>query len=51
MIASVVMVAFYLFTRSIFWPVQAVLGVILYFLTLYLVGEQEMRGLLEIRRV
>jgi O-antigen/teichoic acid export membrane protein len=51
MIASVVMVAFYLFTRSIFWPVQAVLGVILYFLTLYLVGEQELRGLLEIRRV
>jgi O-antigen/teichoic acid export membrane protein len=49
-IASAVMVVFYLITCSIFWPVQAVLGVMLYFLTLYLVGERELRGLLEIRR-
>jgi O-antigen/teichoic acid export membrane protein len=49
-IAALLMAVFYLLARSIFWPLQAALGVIFYFMALYMLGERELRGLLEIRR-
>lgn len=49
-IASVVMGAFYFLTSALFWPVQALLGVVIYFLSLYLLGEREIRSLLPVRR-
>ena len=51
LIASLLMMVFYFLTGALFWPIQAVLGVIFYFMVLYLLGERELRGLLEIRRV
>ena len=49
-IAAIAMGLWFYFTPSIFWPIQAILSVIVYFGVLFLIGEREVRAILQLRK-
>ena len=49
-LAAFAMVTWFLLAQTLFWPVRAAVGVMIYFLVLLLLGETEVRSWFETRR-